>query len=977
MNRTKRARKNLFHALALVIGIAVASSPGNAQVGTIAGKVIAKGTRTPVDGAVVSIVEVNMRTVSLANGSFAMLGVPPGFYTLRAQRVGFATIEIARMEVRAGLTRTLDLEMRAGADGETDKTEADANFLDPAISTAMISMDREVVSTFPSLTLAGTFPIGGGYIDIPRSAATVSISDLRRGIVSQPSVRGGRSSATEYLLEGIAVSNAVFGASPLLIDPLAASSVSFSPGFVAPEYGGAMSGLVTQAIREGGARLEGGAEYYNSGLAGMFGGSSQVVGSSIARGYLAGPLGPKGLTFSLAGHATTERQAVVKLSQGEWQGLGGSGHSQGVGKVAYNPSPGLRFSLAGVFQQRSAITYDGGVSTSATAPPSVFETSDFAVARMEKRFSTANVSVSVANVGVDRSTCSVWQGVCVQDRFQRTPLLGEIPVGYNGPNTPYEATGQFFGGESYQSRVFRADAILQPTSHHQIRAGVYATRHDIEYADAIGYKWQGGVTLASRNVYRVKPMEASAYVQDAIEHDIFTLRIGARFDYANSGGIGWANTLDPTNGTNALDACRGQLPGLSETPFTYGQHSGANACYESPWNANGVPVLLDSAVRLAQRDDFRPVDSRVAVSPRIALSLPITESSGMYVNYGRFVRNPRYHDLFRYSGVGSRAGPAPSADGLCRPTRNLPGTNECAPLALLDRRLPEFIGNPNLGFERADAWEFGFTSRAGKSHTVDAAFFASNHNGLATLATTNLDPDPGLTYGLIAQNVFRTVEDRGSIATYGATITLRRQLRTSLSYILNYSWISSSEVGAHPDLLAEALVDTTTYDNSSEHATSRARPHAFNAQLTWLWRNESPPGLGKVGQVLLRNSRTVVTVALQSGSYSRTRSQPGCGLVDDVCAGAGRRVGGTGTLINAMYAKAITTGAPQWSLIARVQNLLDKDDGSAQFIRNPSSRANSGGVVGPVGGINNGNTPGGAVQHVSLRRILAGFSLVF
>jgi hypothetical protein len=114
---------------------------------------------------------------------------------------------------------------------------------------------------------------------------------------------------------------------------------------------------------------------------------------------------------------------------------------------------------------------------------------------------------------------------------------------------------------------------------------------------------------------------------------------------------------------------------------------------------------------------------------------------------------------------------------------------------------------------------------------------------------------------------------------------------------------------------------------------------------------------------------------MASASRPATESQLGCGLrAIWQCAAQGARVAGTGTLVNLMYAKGLTSRAPQWSFIARVQNLLDQDDGTVQFIRAFKPRANSG-----FGGDRQGPPIARplAIGDVSLRRVLAGFSLAF
>jgi len=186
--------------------------------------------------------------------------------------------------------------------------------------------------------------------------STLSLADLHRGVRDLPSVRAGRPEATQYVLDGIAVNNPVFGSPPLLIEPMAAASVTFAPAHVDAEHGAALSGLVDQSIREGTSRATGAFEYQTTALAGALGsGSSGASGTYSARGYLAAPLPFAGgaLKFSLAGHLLGEKANARELASG-WHASGGDENDQIVAKLSYAVRPTVTWSIAAVGQRRHA-----------------------------------------------------------------------------------------------------------------------------------------------------------------------------------------------------------------------------------------------------------------------------------------------------------------------------------------------------------------------------------------------------------------------------------------------------------------------------------------------------------------------------------------------------------------------------------------------------------------------------------------------
>ncbi len=976
LDHTQCEMASTTSALKLAIAIALFVSPllANAQTGTIAGTVIDAATRRPLEGAVVSVVGTSYGTHTRVNGAFTILGVPPGVYAISARRFGFATHELTGIDVQIGRTRTLSIILHASTSDTTERTEVPPLFVDPGTGGTAIALSNAQMVMQPSLTMSGALASIGGYLELPRATAALSLADLRRGVTGVTSVRAGRADATQYLLEGIPVGNPLFGSPPLLLEPFGAAGVMFSPAYVDPEHGGALSGLVNQAIREGGARMSGAFEYQTSGIAGALGSATSGESDTyVARSFLAGPVPVVGsaFRFSLAGHVLGERANVIKPVNGPWNGSGDNANDQLVAKLTYAARPTWRLSVAALAQRRVVLGIDPDFPVGdSVAPGTVRDDARFIVARFEKRFADAQVSISLAENRGWRESCSIWQGVCAMDRFARNPQGAEIP-GFGMPTrlTPYVVSGQYFGSEAVNTHTARADAIITASDHHQLGVGVYAARHEIAFRDATGYRWLQGTVLTSTDAYRASPFEFASYVQDAIQFDLITIHLGARFEYARPGGVAFVDPLNPTNGTTAREVCQGMAPGINDTPYTYGGSRGLAACLLSPSNESGRPFLLDSAARLAQRDDMRAVRPRTSFEPRIGLSFPVTERSGMFLNIGRYTRRPLYNDAFRNTGLGSRAGLANTGgDGMCASAQARPGTSECAPNLQLDRSLPEFVGNPDLSFEKADAWEAGFTSQVGRAHSLDVSLFSSTQSYLPSVYTSVLSPDIGLTYGVLGQSALRTVLSRASISSLGISVTVRRRAREGpLSYTINYSWERSREIGAPPDLIAEALVAGEIVDNAAEHVSSRNRTNTLNALFSWQWRAATPTQLGSIGAAILRNSRTVVTVSAASGSQPPSARQPVCNLSDNTpCAPFAGGIAGTGTLVNLLYVRSLAINGGQWSLMIRVRNLLDADDGSATLVALDARRRAAAGA--------RLATPR---QQVSLRRLLVGLGVNF
>ncbi len=920
-----------------VASVALASI-ARAQTGTVAGTVRDAATRQPIEGALIRVGGTSYGAFTRTNGTFTVLGVPPGVYTITARRVGFATVELTNVSVQIARTRTVAFALRRAAGDTTERVAALEQVGDSRPAQSALTLLAEQITLMPTLNVSGAIGVGGAYLDLPATGMTISANDRNREVRSVASIRGARPEATLYLLDGIDVSNPVFGSPPMFIEPFTAAGVTVSPAHADAEDGPAVGGLVSQLIRSGGRAMHGSLEYQTASIPARLGAAASGESkASSARGYLSGPapfIGDK-IQFMVGGHWNAERPDVIAPLNGDWRGFGDLQHQQMVGKLSWAAARSTSVTMSGVRQHRAVVSSEWQrIGADTIALPTVRDDSRYLNVRLEQRFKRATLTFIGAHLSGDRLTCSIWQGVCIADRLNRQPVGQEIPAfGPPPPEHPYGASGTYYGGERYASNVLRADVIAQPGDHHELRAGIYSTHHDIDYNDVSSYAYLQGKILTSQDVYRARPVEFSSYVQDAMQFDLITVHLGLRFDWANSGGFMFANRADPTNGTTAREVCDGKAPGMSDRPFTYGEYSGIVACLNSPIGETGRPILLDSATFLAQGDDFIRVRPRAAFAPRMALSFPLSETSGFFLDIGRYARNPLYHDVFRNTGTGTRAGKGPGTDNVCNARIVHAGTDECLPNFTRDERIPDFIGNPGLMFEMSDGFEVGFTMRTGKLHTLDASFYSNTQAYLPKLYLLTVETDIGRTYGVFGAPA-RNVSNGGSSTALGFSVTLRRQRLGALAYSVNYTRQQGREIGSNPDLLAEALA-TNTPAFDGEQPTTRGHSDALNAVASLQWSDRTPKALGRTGRLLLGRSRTVLTFFAASKSGSDFR----CGAFGSPCPAAFNKIlPGTGNTANLLYMRTLNQSGAQWAVVLRIRNLLDVDDGSGSAFGTMVSR---------------------------------------
>lgn len=916
-------------ALAAVVSVAalVAPSVVSAQSGTLTGKVVDKATKQPL-GDVQVVVKGSLNgTTTKANGTYTILGIPPGVYTVEAKRIGYGTVEAAGVTINIDARRTQDFELDPASTtlGTVTIQAQTTPLVEQGVVGATTTITNEMINALPVTSISEVLALQQGFQELPQNTNVMSLAEEKRSTVASASTRGSRGGSTVNVVDGIPVNNPLFGNSAINLSTVAVAQTQFSRGYMEPQYGGGLSGIVNSAIREGGERFEGSVDYQTTALVGALGSRpDELEAAHLFRGYVAGPVPGTSnkLRYSMAGQVQSSKARVIQfdndinrfnepdlvttgpgndgsgpldldLTPG-WQAFGGTQNQQMVGKLTFLPTGSSKFYISGVSENRQnqpynrnyGLTYGGdpwnrvtnlmdslGLNGGSRNFQHVIQASARSSAQLfaagfEQRFSRSTLLVKVGRQEFDRMTCSIWQGVCIEDRYWEGNFTENFKNPFGNPTTsgvPYFGTDLRWGGETYSSTAFRADVIAQATDHHRVQVGASYTKYDVDYQEVIGIDGNSGNVTTVTMAYRAKPIDISSYIQDVIEYDFLTINLGIRYDYGLAKGKGFTNPLNATNGTTAREVCEGDVAGIPE--FTFGSQRGIIACLASPANAAGKPTLLDSATRLAQFDDFKEADARTAFSPRIGISFPLTEQSQMFFNAGRYTKSPAYHDLYRNSGVGTISGSrAEGGDNFCNAAQVKPGTTECHPPLIFNN--PEFIGNPNLLLEQGTSYEVGYAAQIGASgqYAINVNVFNRDESGLTGTRPNTAIQDVGSTYNSNALPTYTTVVNQDFSTARGIEIQFRRQPRTSpFSYDINYGWSRVTENGPPPDRAFEAQEngEINVASTRRELISGRDRGHSFNLTLGARWNQSNVPKFK--GGSLLKNSGATLTYRFAQG----------------------------------------------------------------------------------------------------------------
>jgi outer membrane receptor protein involved in Fe transport len=206
------------------------------QTGKIVGKVLDKESGEALIGANVLIEGTNLGAATDVSGDFVILNIPPGSYTITAKYIGFREVRIENIKVSVNLT-----------------TEANFNLPSEAYETETVI----VVAPKPLINKNTT-----NQISVIRSEdlenmpirGINAIVGTQAGVVTQGDnlyVRGSRSDAIAFYVDGVLINNPVTGGSTTGIINNAIEEIQVQAGGYPAEFGGANGGIVSSSTRAG------------------------------------------------------------------------------------------------------------------------------------------------------------------------------------------------------------------------------------------------------------------------------------------------------------------------------------------------------------------------------------------------------------------------------------------------------------------------------------------------------------------------------------------------------------------------------------------------------------------------------------------------------------------------------------------------------------------------------------------------------
>ena len=635
----------LFLVLFLITGMAQAQT-----FGKIVGQVTDSDSGQPLLGAAVLIRGHNLGASTDLDGSYYILRVPPGIYTIEASYLGYRSTVVEGVSVSTDLTTTLDIELTVSALQAAEEVVVVAER--PLIRKDQTSMESHV---------------GSEEMDRMPAQSIDEVLDVQAGVVRDAGggihIRGGRTSEVSYLMNGISITDDYDKGQALEVMNDAVAELQVISGAFNAEYGNAMSGVINVVTKSGSNQFHGSMELeagdYYSNHTDLFPHLDEIspTANNNQTITLSGPILKDRLTFFASGrrsvsdgwiygekryipqgrYAIVDTDTVVTLGDGstvplnDWENLNG----QAVLQWQISPKLILKTDFIGNTGSSRGYDHDNKYNPDANGYTDSYGRTEIAkLTYLFSRSSFAELSFADRENGEEYSL--------YDDPYDSR---------YAHPDSALHASYSFaVAGNDLSvyerrttSRIGKLDITSQIDSRNLVKGGLEFQTDEIYYDDItlIPARDENGIEITpfkpaipgiseqDHSRYTRTPFKFAGYLQDKVEYKSVVINIGLRYDY-----------FDP----------QGQIPVDTEDPNIYHPLKLINTYHDL--NGDGVIELSEQTEEneytLAERKKFwyRETTTKTQLSPRLGVAYPITDKGIIHFSYGIFQQIPEYSLLY-------------------------------------------------------------------------------------------------------------------------------------------------------------------------------------------------------------------------------------------------------------------------------------------------------------------------------------------
>ena len=221
--------------LRIFILTAMVSTVWSQTTGKISGTVQADDG-TPLAGADVVVVGTGSGSSSSSDGTFQILNVPAGAYTVKATYIGYTSQEVSGVRVVTGLNTAVDFSLSTGVvEGDVVQVVAEKPLIQKDETSSINVVTGDQLENMPIRTLDGVLATMPGVV-------------VQNGDVH---IRGGRDNEVAYFLNGASTTNLANRENLVYVPQEAIEELQVQVGGYDAEVSGANSGVVKRSLKTG------------------------------------------------------------------------------------------------------------------------------------------------------------------------------------------------------------------------------------------------------------------------------------------------------------------------------------------------------------------------------------------------------------------------------------------------------------------------------------------------------------------------------------------------------------------------------------------------------------------------------------------------------------------------------------------------------------------------------------------------------
>ena len=779
----------------LILSFLVFSSAGMAGItGKISGTINNAVNRAPLPAANIVVMGTNLGAISDMDGKFFIINVPPGSYRVRATMMGYQTMTVEEVRIKIDQTTIVDFGMREQVlEGEriTILAEKPRVEIDLTASKQTVTNDeikrswgtdlRDVISDLPGVNInggiRGSFGLDVAYhldgMDMRDIASNTNFSAINLSTVQEVEVLTGGWNA-EYGQANGAIVNVVSKSSSDRIRGIVAYRMRppgvyhwgrnmyskndiFHTVMTTPEFWDANATWQTKWMDKPQPGYNGGVEPYKSmtpqqradwwkqfindeKLHPQIGYADHIDWETEVTLY--GPI-MKNIGFMLSGRY---KEGVPRYPSA----LKYNPDMTLQGSVNFKPTSKIKVDVSGIYTK---FDNSGAPKTNFASTEDTFhDNQDVPYIRdpysrwkfwMYGTYSSSEFTIRApeyANI-LNLQTKLTWvfnpntlleialqhsrmEYIMNYRDIMRTAYYGTdgLPTSteLDPPILPesfisfkWSEPGDFWlNSVKSNSSTIKADFSGQLTRHHQFKAGwmfsyqmVDKILHDSQQTG--GQLWGQVTDLAPTKAY---PYEGALYLQDKMEFEGMVINAGLRLDFFNANKTISANVFDPLMISESTAGNIGQTGRIS-------------------WQENG------------KGSAYKDTPMRVALSPRIGISHPISENTVLHFMYGHFNQRPPWQKITGPTVVRTLV-PKEGMDAEWK----MDAESQLVYYNYYTYKSP----NPGLTWERMIQYEVGFEQNIANLLSLDLTMYYKDAHNL----TSN-----GISQGPASLNIARSGGD--------------------------------------------------------------------------------------------------------------------------------------------------------------------------------------------------------------------------